>query len=63
MELVTNLFAFLKVLLLFMAIMNIVKDGFRLYKSIKRKTEYNISKPGIFLFGLSLSYVLTLILI
>jgi len=54
---------FIKTLLLFMAILNSIKESFRLYKSLKTKKEYEIDKPGLFILGLSISYILTIIFV
>jgi len=54
---------FFKILLMFMGILNITKETFRLYKSLVKKEEFDISKTGLTILGLSISYILTLIFI
>jgi hypothetical protein len=54
---------FLKMLILFMAILNILKEFFRLYKSIIKKEIFLPRKGELTILGLSISYILTLIFI
>lgn len=63
MDVFLSLLLFLKFLFLFMALLNIIKESFRLYKSIKLKVNYETGKYGVTILGLSISYVLSLLFI
>ncbi len=58
-----QIIVFIKLILLFMSILNIVKEAFRLYKSLAKKEDFDFSKSGLTILGLSISYILALIFI
>lgn len=55
--------SFFKILLMFLAILNCLKESFKLYKSIKLNKVHEVSKNAIVILALSISYLLTLIFI
>lgn len=63
MTTIIQIFVFLKVLLLFMSILNTGKEAFRLYKSLKLKQSFTMPKGGLLLLGLSVSYILAMIFV
>ena len=58
---VLGIVLFIKVLLIYLSILNILKEVFRFYKSLKLMEEYRFSKYGLLVLGLSISYLLTII--
>lgn len=54
---------FLKVFILFLAILNCIQEIFRLYKSIKKEKIYENTKLGILILGMSIAYILSIIVI
>jgi hypothetical protein len=60
---IIQIFVFLKVLLLFMSILNSGKEAFRLYKSLKLEQSFTMPKGGLLLLGLSVSYILAMIFV
>jgi len=52
---------FLKIFILFLSIQIVVKEIFHLYKCIKAKISYEIVSKDLLFFGLSVSYILTII--
>jgi len=54
---------FVKVFLLFMAILTLLREAFNIYKSIAKSKDYVISKKGVLIVGMAFAYILTLIFI
>lgn len=54
---------FLMLILLFMTILNCIKESFKLYVSITKKIKFTTTKGELFILGLSISYILALIFI
>lgn len=54
---------FIKTILIFMAITNIVRDCFKIYKSIANQIDFTLPKGELILLWVSVSYILTLIFI
>lgn len=63
MEILLSITLFLKVFILFMSILKVLKETFRLYKSVKLKKEHDIDSLNSILLAMSISFILTLIFI
>lgn len=61
MTILLQLFIIIKLMLLFMSLLNILKEAFRFYKKVANKINVDLPKYNLLILGLSISYVLTLI--
>ena len=54
-----ELFIFkLTIFLFILAILNVIKNGYSLIMAMKYDSEFNISNKGVFLFGISVAYII-----
>ena len=61
MELLTNTLFFLKIFTLFFTLMVVVRYLSKVYKSINKYTELEVTPMGTIYFAISLSYIFTYI--
>lgn len=61
--LLLNTISFIKTFILFMAILFCVREGFKLYKSVKLREIFTIEKRELLILAMSIAYILTLIFI
>lgn len=50
---------FIPIFLFILSLLVIIKEIFRLFKSVKKRTEYDITPRNLFYLGFSISYGLT----
>ena len=61
MEILLNSLFFIKVFTLFFTLMVVVRYLSKVYKSISKQVDFEITQIGTIYFALSLSYILTFI--
>lgn len=59
MELLLQITRFLNLIVLFLSILIVIKECFRVYKSVRRREEYLLTKNESLFLLISLSYILT----
>ena len=57
-DILNKLFLFL----FFLAILNVLRNGFFLFRSIKEKERFTLEKGELLVLGMSISYILSLII-